>query len=121
MFGNVQPKASIKAPYACGRTGAFLHKVKLDSGRHYFSWVEGRRGTRGILTVKVECKHPSLVHDAILLDEIGEYAPGRKETAAVTPLALCKRCFTDEERDEVRSDRERASSEIIRLGRAVER
>lgn len=93
MFGDVWTPARIKAPYACGRTGALLHKVKLNSGRHYFSWVEGRRGVRGILTVKVECKHPSFVHDAILLDEIRQYVPGRKETAAVTPLALCRRCF----------------------------
>lgn len=119
----------IKARYAVGNTGSTLHKVDQASGRNKIEWFifpaySDRHGRlAATLIVKLQCQRPSILRDPFLMNEI-DLRPKpeiRKMMGYPRRVVLCRWCFTDEERDEVRADQERASSEAIRLGRAVER
>lgn len=96
----------VKARYAVGVTGSTLHKIDQASNRNKIQWFiypgghEWRGRLNGTLIVKLRCQRPSILRDPILMHEINlRPAPEfRKMMGYPRRLALCKWCFTDEER-----------------------
>ena len=94
---DFQP-ARVKAKYVCGRTGIGMHRVDTASERNWVRfWFRDNGASRIEFRIKLACRWPGVINDAILLNEIDFNPPGRKKYESLRPMVLCKHCFPESE------------------------
>ena len=61
--------ATVRRPFVCARTGAYVHKVKLD-GNHFFRWYPKQHEwgwlLDPVLSVATDCKYPYRIDKPLL-------------------------------------------------------